>query len=193
MMGVNTRNMYSCLQKCNKLNKSHLVGQLLKIWLTMHGPMYIKKKKPSYVTGGRGENFSSFIQAFIMWYLSNRNSRTICLFACLLLCLFVCFWRNNPQLARVSTFMGFLGHTQRRTTLGRTSLDEWSARRSDLYLTTHNVHNRQTSMLPLGIETTISAGERPQTYGLHRAATGTGGWTVRDRKFSWCYGREFCC
>ena len=29
MMGVNTRNMYSCLQKCNKLNKSHLVGQLL--------------------------------------------------------------------------------------------------------------------------------------------------------------------
>jgi len=29
MMGVNTRNMYSCLQKCNKLNKSYLVGQLL--------------------------------------------------------------------------------------------------------------------------------------------------------------------
>jgi len=29
MMGVNTRNMYSCLQKCNKLNKSHLVGKLL--------------------------------------------------------------------------------------------------------------------------------------------------------------------
>ena len=28
-MGVNTRNMQSCLQKCNKLNKSHLVGQLL--------------------------------------------------------------------------------------------------------------------------------------------------------------------
>ena len=29
MMGVNARNMYSCLQKCNKLNKTHLVGQLL--------------------------------------------------------------------------------------------------------------------------------------------------------------------
>jgi len=28
-MVVNTRNMKSCLQKCNKLNKSHLVGQLL--------------------------------------------------------------------------------------------------------------------------------------------------------------------
>ena len=29
MMGVNTRNIYSCLQKYNKLNKSYLVGQLL--------------------------------------------------------------------------------------------------------------------------------------------------------------------
>ena len=29
-------------------------------------------------------------------------------------------------------------HTQRRTTVGRTPLDEWSARRRDLYLTTHN-------------------------------------------------------
>ena len=28
-MGVNTRNIYSCLQKYNTLNKSHLVAQLL--------------------------------------------------------------------------------------------------------------------------------------------------------------------
>ena len=33
----------------------------------------------------------------------------------------------------------------RHTTLGRTPLDEWSARRRDLYLTTHNTNNRQTS------------------------------------------------
>ena len=43
-------------------------------------------------------------------------------------------------------FWGFLDHTQRRTTVGRTPLDEWSARRRDLYLTTHNTHNRQTSI-----------------------------------------------
>ena len=67
----------------------------------------------------------------------------------------------------------FLDHTQRRITVGRTPLDEWSARRRDLYLTTHNTHNRQTSMAPLGFEPTISAGERPQTYALDRAATGT--------------------
>ena len=59
------------------------------------------------------------------------------------------------------------------TTVGRTPLDEWSARRRDLYLTAQNTHNRQTSMPPVGFEPTISAGERPQTYALDRAATGT--------------------
>ena len=48
-------------------------------------------------------------------------------------------------------------------------------RRRDLYLTTHNTHNRQTSMPPVGFEPTISAGERPKTYVLDRAVTGTGG------------------
>jgi hypothetical protein len=42
----------------------------------------------------------------------------------------------------------FLDHTQRRITVGRTPLDEWSARRRDLYLTTHNAHNRQTDRHP---------------------------------------------
>jgi len=35
--------------------------------------------------------------------------------------------------------------TLRHTTFGRTTLDEWSARCTDLYLTTHNTPNRQTS------------------------------------------------
>ena len=58
-------------------------------------------------------------------------------------------------------FLMFLDHTQRRTTVGRTPLDEWSARHRDLYLTTHDTHNRQISMPPVGFEPTISAGERP--------------------------------
>jgi len=33
--------------------------------------------------------------------------------------------------------------TLRHTTLGRTPLDKWSARRRDLYLTTHNTHQRE--------------------------------------------------
>ena len=43
--------------------------------------------------------------------------------------------------------------TLRHTTFDRTPLDEWSARRRDLYLTTHSTHNRQTSMPPGGIRT----------------------------------------
>ena len=39
---------------------------------------------------------------------------------------------------------------------------------------THNTYNRQTFMPPVGFEPTISAGERPKTYSLDRAATGTG-------------------
>ena len=73
-----------------------------------------------------------------------------------------------------SSFLRFLDHIQRRTTVGRTPLDEWSARRRDLYLTTHNTHNRQTSIPPVGFEPTISAGERSQTCALDRAATRTG-------------------
>ena len=85
------------------------------------------------------------------------------------------FWRNSPKWATASSFLRFLDHTQRRTAVGRTPLDDSSARRRDLYLTTtHNTHNRHTSMPPLGLEPTIPARERPQTYALDRAAPGTG-------------------
>jgi hypothetical protein len=35
-----------------------------------------------------------------------------------------CFWCNSPQWARASSFTRFLDHTQLRTTVGRTPLDE---------------------------------------------------------------------
>ena len=66
-------------------------------------------------------------------------------------------------------FLMFLDHTQRRSTVGRTPLDEWSACRRDLYLTTHDTHNRQVSMPPVGFEPTISVGERPQAARLLRS------------------------
>ena len=83
-------------------------------------------------------------------------------------------WRCYPTQVMAFSFLMFLDHTQRRTTFGRTALDEWSARRRDLHLTARNTYNRQISMSPVGFEPTISAGERPQTYALGRAATGTG-------------------
>jgi len=52
-------------------------------------------------------------------------------------------WRCGPTRAMASSFLRFLDHTQRRTTVGRTPLDAWSVRRRDLYLTTHNTHNNR--------------------------------------------------
>jgi len=45
--------------------------------------------------------------------------------------------------------MRFLDHTQRRTTVGRTRLDQWPACRRDLYLTTTQ-HSQQTDIHATG-------------------------------------------
>ena len=45
---------------------------------------------------------------------------------------------------------------------------------SALYITTHNTHNRQTSIHSVGFEPQISAGDRPQTCATDRAANRTG-------------------
>ena len=66
--------------------------------------------------------------------------------------------------ALASSRTRLLDHTQRHVTVGRSPLNEWSVHRRDLYLTTHNTHNRQTSMPQVGFEPTITAGERPQIY-----------------------------
>jgi len=70
-------------------------------------------------------------------------------------------WKDM-KLLNVELFTRYLDHTQRRTTVGMNPLDKCSARRRYLYLTTHNTHNRQTSVPAVGFETTFSAGERPQ-------------------------------
>ena len=94
------------------------------------------------------------------------------------ICLYVCFWSDSRQWATASSFTRFvfLDHTQRHTAVGRTPLDEWSARRRDLYLTTHNTHNRQTSMPPVGFE--------PISYALYRAVTGVCHNKVRHIKYT---------
>ena len=61
--------------------------------------------------------------------------------------------------------------TLRHTTVGSTTLDEWSALRIDPYLTTHNTYKRKTSMPSSGLEPAIPGSERPHTHASHRAAT----------------------
>jgi hypothetical protein len=62
------------------------------------------------------------------------------------------------------------------TTLGRPSLDGWSARWTDLYLTKPNTHKSQTSTSPAEFDLAILISQRPQTYILDREA---GHWDWR--------------
>ena len=117
---------------------------------------------------------SNCCMVFAVLYVICRFVRLNRLHLYVQFCLFVCFWRNSPQWTRASSFTTFINHTQRRTRDGRTPLDEWSALRRDLYLTTCNTHNRLTFMSSVGFEPTISTAERPQNYVLDGAATGTG-------------------
>jgi hypothetical protein len=78
------------------------------------------------------------------------------------------FLNNNILLTAIGLSPGDHTHTKRPATFGMTPLNEWSARRRDLYLTTHNTHNRKTSMHPVEFEPTIAAGERLKTYALVR-------------------------
>ena len=65
--------------------------------------------------------------------------------------------RSGPGAPHYQGFTIILKHT----TYVRTPLDEWSARRLDLYLTTRYTHERQTSMTPAGFEPPILTSERP--------------------------------
>jgi hypothetical protein len=62
----------------------------------------------------------------------------------------------------------------RHATHVRTPLDEWSARRRDLYLTIHNTHMRQTFMPSAEFEPAVQVSKRPQTDAIDCAATGIG-------------------
>ena len=82
-----------------------------------------------------------------------------------------------PSRPRPPHCRGFM-ITLRHTTLGRTPLDGWSARRRYLYLTTHNIHKRQTSMHPAAFKHTISASEQTQTHVIDRVTTSSPPWSV---------------
>jgi hypothetical protein len=54
---------------------------------------------------------------------------------------FLPLWRKSPTRVNVVSFLRFLECTQLHATFDRTPLDLGSARRRDLYLTTHNRHS----------------------------------------------------
>jgi hypothetical protein len=69
--------------------------------------------------------------------------------------------------------MGLRDHTG-HTTTPSTSLDEWSVRRRNPYLTTINTHNRNPFIPLAWFKPTIPKSVRPHSYASDRAATGIG-------------------
>jgi hypothetical protein len=82
-------------------------------------------------------------------------------------------WLDSPSGPRPPHCRGFT-ITHRHTTLGSPPLDEGSVRRKELYLTSYNTHNGQTSMPPGEFEPAIPATELLQMCALDRVATGIG-------------------
>ena len=89
--------------------------------------------------------------------------------------------RNSPTRTRATSFLRFRYHTQWHIRVGRTPLDERSARRRDLYLTTCNAYKRQISMHPTGFKPAIPASDRPQTLALDRSATVIDSWLFANQ------------
>ena len=125
-------------------------------------------------------NILTFIYESVSWTLfwEYREPGT-----CMAVQAFFFISRNSPQWARASSFTRFLDHTQRRTTVGRIPLNEWSARRRDLYLTSKNTHNRHPCPR---WDSNPQSQQAPQTYALDRAVTGTGVQPFT----SWNYGNR---
>jgi len=85
--------------------------------------------------------------------------------------IFVCIVQQFLVGSRPPHYRGFT-ITPRLTTLGRPPSDEWSVRHGDLYLTTHNTHKRQASMILAGFQPAFPESERPQTHVLDRKTAG---------------------
>jgi hypothetical protein len=81
--------------------------------------------------------------------------------------------------------------TLRHTTLGRTPLDEGSARRRDLYVTTYNTHKRQTSVTYGRIRKHNVSKRATADPLLDRAATGTGPFSLSSTNSHFPY-TSFC-
>jgi hypothetical protein len=92
-------------------------------------------------------------------------------------------WLDSHSGSRPPHCSGF-EITLRHTALGRTPLDEWSARRREVYVTSNNTHKKQATVPPAGFEPTVPPRERLQTHTLDRVANGTGEFNYRSSNLS---------
>jgi len=86
----------------------------------------------------------------------------------------IVLWCCSPMWAMASSFLCFLDHTQRRTTVGRTPTDGWSAHRRDLFTWQRTTLRTDKHPCIRRDSNTVSAGKRLQTHAIDRGATAIG-------------------
>jgi hypothetical protein len=90
---------------------------------------------------------------FLQWFLVGRMPSACRSLLTFIFLFFTAAQQPPSHCATASLLSTIHDHTQRRATVGRTPLDEWSARRRDLYLTTHTTLTTHKHPFPGGIRT----------------------------------------
>jgi hypothetical protein len=122
----------------------------------------------SHINGG------GILEYLRVWYKFHSLPKSHW-FPTILRCVLLFFpWLDNPREPKNYFQCWGFEITLKQTTVGRTSPDRRSAYRRELYVTTHNIHKKQTSMPTARIEPGIPASEWPQTHVLDSTATGIG-------------------
>ena len=140
--------MYSTYECSLRTSQRTVCASIIKAnqWMLLGQTVLFTVSSLQFVTGLLRLRIRASFRTEEPWKCSHSSYYILSFF-------FFCFWRDTPLWARASSLTRFLDHTQRHTTVGRTPLDERLVPRRDLYLTTHNTHNRQTSMPTGGVRT----------------------------------------
>ena len=97
-------------------------------------------------------------------------------FFCSATCYLFCFWHDSPPGGQGLPIHEVSISQKRRTTVDRTPLDEWSARRRDLYLTTHvtlTTDKRPCPQWDSNPQSQQASGRRPTTSTARPLRTGS--------------------
>jgi hypothetical protein len=103
------------------------------------------------------------------------------------LTIFVCFVALWPDSGKWPPLTELPNHAHcTHTKLGMTPLDEWSAHRRDLYLTTHNTQDRHP--FPRRDSNQQSPASEPQqSHALDRSASGISNFTYIRQKYTYFF------
>jgi hypothetical protein len=167
MLLTRRRSVAQCFILFLVRTRKHVEGY----WCCLHGhslAFWLQKEMNCRVYSKSGVNF----QVALTLNRAKRNrvnrdplfySFTQYIYSALhyLLLLLFFFWLCSTAWAMASSSTRFLDRTQRRVTVDRTPLDEWSALRRDLYMTTHTTDKHPSPRWDSNPRSQHASGRRP--------------------------------